>query len=395
MDVTGKVGARPGAGRGRRRSAAVAMTLAVGLVAGGGGVAFAAAAGPSAGAGRGTMLGAGQAGPRSAVPWRRVGPGWVLAEVWHGRYAEAGKPKAAPVSLDLVDPAGGRYQLYRAAATRNPPLLVDWSGDKTRALLQTAAFGGLEEITLASGRVRHLKLAAQASVIGYSRPGGLNLLGWRQTGSRFRLARYSLTGSLAKVLVTGSGASSGVYSDNGTTLAVGAGRGLQLVSNAGGVIRTLPASGTACIPSRWWNSDTILASCAGASARPRLWLVPASGGKSRVLTPQRGSRSPDFGDIGAWRLPSGLYLQAIGPCGTLQIFRQKADGSITLVTIPHTSGNNRLLTAYGSQLLVEAPTECSPTATLLWYNPATRHVRTLFQSGVLGAVPYGRPALVR
>jgi len=34
MDVTGKVGARPGAGRGRRRSAAVAMTLAVGLVAG-------------------------------------------------------------------------------------------------------------------------------------------------------------------------------------------------------------------------------------------------------------------------------------------------------------------------------------------------------------------------
>jgi hypothetical protein len=137
------------------------------------------------------------------------------------------------------------------------------------------------------------------------------------------------------------------------------------------------------------------ASCAGASARSRLWLVPASGGKSRALTPQRGSHSQDFGDIGAWRLPSGLYLQAIGPCGTLQIFRQKADGSITLVTIPHTSGNNRLLTAYGSQLLVEAPTEYSPTAMLLWYNPATRHARTLFQSGVLGAVPYGRPALVR
>lgn len=81
-------------------------------------------------------------------------------------------------------------------------------------------------------------------------------------------------------------------------------RGLQLVSNSGGVIRTLPVAGPACAPSRWWNSS-----------------------------------------------------------------------------------------AYGSQLLVQAPSGCSPTAALLWFDPSTRHVHSLFNSGVLGAVPYGQPTL--
>jgi hypothetical protein len=393
MGVMRKFSARPGSSR-RPAQAAAAAVLAVGLVAAGGGVAFAADAGHRASSGSGTVLGAGRVGPRSAVPWRRVGPGWVLAEYWNGRYADAGKPTAAPASVYLVDPAGGRYQLYRTAATKSPPVLVDWSGDKTRALLETATAGGLEQVTLATGRVsRQLRLAGQASIIGYTRPSGLNLLGWRQVGSRIQLARYSLTGALTKILATGASAGAAVYSDSGTTLAIGADRGLQLVSNSGGVIRTLPVAGTACTPSRWWNSGTILASCVGANAAPRLWLVPASGGRPRALTPQRGARSGDLGDIAAWRLPAGLYLQGLGPCGTVQIFRQHANGSVTLVTVPNTSGNNRVLTAYGSQLLVQAPTGCSPTAALLWFNPSTRHVHTLFNSGVLGAVPYGQPTM--
>jgi hypothetical protein len=360
-------------------------------VAAGGGVASAADAAHLARAGSAAVLGAGQVGPRSAVPWRRVGPGWVLADYWNGRFAEAGKPVAAAATLYLVDPAGGRYQLYRTAVTKSPPRLLDWSGDKGRALLQTAA-GGLQQVTLATGAAsRPFQLAGQADVIGYTRPGGLNLLGSRQAGSRTQLARYSLTGALAKVLTAGPGVGGAVYSGSGTTVAVGANRGLHLVSNAGGVIRTLPASGTACGPSRWWNASTILASCTSASAAPRLWLVPAGGGRARPLTPTRTS-GPDLGDVDAWPLPSGLYLQGLGPCGTVQIFRQRANGSITLVTVPHTAGNNRVLAAYGSQLLVQAPTGCSPTASLQWFNPGTRHVATLFRGGVLGAVPYGQPA---
>jgi hypothetical protein len=392
MGFRGMISGRPG--RRRLAGATAAAAMACGLVAAGGGVSLAAVAGHAGAAGSARALAAGQAGARAAVPWRRVGAGWVLAEYWNGRYAEAGKPVAAPAALYLVDPAGGRYQLYRTAVTKSPPQLIDWSGDKSRALLRTAA-GALEQVTLATGRVsRPFRLAGQADVIGYTRPGGLNLLGSRQAGARTQLARYSLTGALAKVLTAGPGVGGAVYSASGTTLAVGANRGLRLVSNSGGVIRTLPAAGTACGPSRWWNASTILASCTSASAAPRLWLVPAGGGRARALTPARTS-GPDLGDVGAWPLPSGLYLQGLGPCGTVQIFRQRASGSITLVTVPHTAGNNRVLTAHGSQLLVQAPTGCSPTASLQWFNPGTRHVATLFSGGVLGAVPYGQPAAGR
>jgi hypothetical protein len=41
--------------------------------------------------------------------------------------------------------------------------------------------------------------AGQASVIGYTRPSGLNLLALRWFGTREQLARYSLTGALTKI----------------------------------------------------------------------------------------------------------------------------------------------------------------------------------------------------
>jgi TolB protein len=395
MDVAEKIRL----GRGRR--AALAAVLAAGTIAAAGGAAQAAVTAPVTARRPGASLAAGQVAQRAAVPWRRVGPGWVLAEYWPGRFALEGKPKAAAATVYLIDPAGGRYRLYRWAATKQPPSLVDWSGDKTRALLERPA-GGLEQIVLKTGKLTRFSLAGGASAIGYTRPNGTNLLGWRQAGSDARLARYSLTGHLAKVLATGPGDGAAVYSDTGATLAVGGVRGLDLVSNAGGVIRALPVprtSAAGCSPSRWWSSGTILATCvARGAAAPRLWLVPDSGARPKALTPQRGRHSRDLGDIGAWRLRSGLYLQGLGPCGVVQIFRQLANGSARLVTIPHVAGNsNRILTGLGSQLLVQAQTGCPGSESLLWFNPSSRHVRMLLRApgnvvGVLGAVPYGLPA---
>jgi hypothetical protein len=182
---------------------------------------------------------------------------------------------------------------------------------------------------------------------------------------------------------------------------VGGTKGVRLVSNGGGLIRSLPVSGTGavgCTPSRWWNSGTILASCVASGKNAgRLWLVPASGAKPKALTPQRGNRSRDLGDIGAWQVPSGLFLQALGPCGTLQIFRQAKNGSITAVHIPQTKGNNnRLLTAHGKQLLIQAQTECPGSESLLWFNPSTHRDKFLIKTpgtlaGVLAAVPFGQP----
>jgi hypothetical protein len=94
-----------------------------------------------------------------------------------------------------------------------------------------------------------------------------------------------------------------------------------------------------------------------------------------------------------WQLRSGLYLQAAGPCGVLQIFRQARSGSIKLVTVPHTNGDNRVLTARGSRLLIQAPTDCTGSVSLLWYDPGTRAEQWLIRPpanviGVTIAIPF-------
>jgi hypothetical protein len=392
MVSTGK--ARWGAGV----RAALGAALAIGLAGGGATAALAAehnghASGAVAGVG--DELTAAHVGTASAVPWRRVGPGWELTEIWRGFTGEGHPLRKAPVSLDLVDPAGGRYVMHRWPATKNPPALLDWSGDKARALLSTGG-RGLEQIQLTSGGISRFQVPAGVHVIGYTRPGGLALLGWRQAGGRERLARYTWTGRLERVLAAGASDGSAVYSPSGSTLAAAGRTGVQLVSNAGGVIRTLavPRTGAAgCYPARWWNTGTILASClAGNSGRGRLWLVPASGARPTPLTPQRGTHSRDFGDLDAWRLRSGLYLQSLGACGTLQVFRQAANGSVRLVTVPHTAGNNQVVTASGSRLLIQAPDGCGAGDSLLWFNPASHHEQWLFRGGVTGVVPFGEPA---
>jgi TolB protein len=375
---------------------AVALTAALAI---GGAGAAAAASRPGAASGR-TELAAGQVGSRSGVPWRHVGPGWVLAQYWPGRAAFEGRPVAAAATLYLIDPAGGRYRIYRWPATTSPPVLVDWSGDKSRALLQSESGTRLEQVVLATGHVRDFRLAAGAEAIGYTRPRGRGLLGWQQVGSRVRLARYSLTGHLGQILITGSGDYTAVYSPGGAALAVAGASGLQLVGSNGGTIRILAVPGTGpggCLPARWWNPATILASCdAGDSSRGRLWLVPASGARPAPLTPQRGARSRDPGDVGAWRLPGGLYLRALGSAGRWSVFRQAPDGRVTPVAVPGTAGDNSILTARGSRLLLSAASLCYPGTSLLWFSPSAHREQVLLKpprgrTGVLGAVPYGLP----
>lgn len=393
MGVSGEIGWRRGGSR------ILTVLLAAGLAAGGSGVA-AASGGHAADQGRRVVLGAGQTGTRAQVPWRRVGAGWVLSVYWPGRYAYAGRPVAAAATLYLLDPAGGRYRLFRWAATRNPPVLMDWSGDKSRALLISAKGQDWQQVVLATGKLSRIGVPAAAQLIGYTRPRGDGLLGWQQAGSRARLATYRLTGALDRVLAVGPDDDTAVFSPSGAAVAVAGAWGVQLVSGRGGVIRALPVPGTGpdgCVPSRWWNSATILASCyARGTSRGRLWLVPASGARPRPLTPQRGPRSRDPGDVGAWRLPAGLYLQAVASSGAGRIFRQASGGTARPVTVRRTAGNNWVLAARGPRLLISAETPCYASASLLWLDPATGREQFLLtapggRAGVVGSVPYGQP----
>ncbi|HWM99678.1 MAG TPA: hypothetical protein VNO54_21765, partial [Streptosporangiaceae bacterium] len=273
--------------------------------------------------------------------------------------------------------------------------LVAWSPDGKRALFQVfSGQGRAEQLTLATGQMTTFVMQGNATPIGYTTPRGLNILASRPSGNGFVEGRYSLSGRLLKSL----GSRGVLYTPSGTEFAAGASHGLKLVSNRGPLIKQLPVPGTAantCGPVRWWDSGTILASCAPpAGAGSRLWLVPVSGARPKALTPPRNpARSPDLGDLDAWQLSSGLYLQAAGPCGVLHIYRQAPGGSIKLITVPHTNGDNRVLTARGSRLLVQAPTDCTGSVSLLWYDPGTRAEQWLIRApgkvlGVANAVPF-------
>jgi hypothetical protein len=354
----------------------------------------AARSGAQAAAQAGVQAAAGWSGTaRASVPWSRVGPGWVLAQYTSAKRGS----ESGPEELYLLSPSGTRYQLASWPNWRTAPDLLAWSPDGRRALFQVfSGKGGTELLTLATGQVSTFVMPDAASPIGFTTPRGLNIIGGQVSGNGTSLARYSLSGRLLQRL--GYSADGQVlYAPSGTEFVTATSNGLKLVSNGGTLIRDLPIPGTSansCNPVRWWNSGTILASCpAPDSAISRLWLVPASGARPTALTPQRRESSGDLGDLDAWPLSSGLYLQSAGPCGVLQIFKQASNGSITLVKVPNTEGDNHVLTALGSSLLIQAPTSCEGSNSLLWFDPGTGAEQWLIRApanafGVSAAVPF-------
>lgn len=338
---------------------------------------------------------------RAAVPWRQVGPGWALAIRWPGRFGSPGKPQAAVPVLYLYNPVGHRYRLFRWPMTKRPPVLLDWSGDKTRALVQTG-LGALEQVSLATGRVNRIRLPLQVQPIGYTRPTGQEVLTFQSVGrdlGHFRLARYGLDGRLAKVLTSVADGTTTVYSSSGAVLAVNAPHGIWMVSNNGGIRRRLhiPGAGAGCMPSRWWNSRTILAYCkATRKSRSRLWLVPAHGAKPRPLTAQYGKNSIDPGDFGAWPARGSIYLNSQARSGRQLIFRRSAGRPLTAVPVPHVPKGDAIVAAHGSRLLILAFDVCGSHSSLLWLNPVTGKEQLLINTrpalaGVLGEVPFGQP----
>ena len=111
------------------------------------------------------VLPAGQTGSRADVPWNQVGAGWSLAEFSTGQPNPSGQyVGGGQMTVYLVDPAGGRYVLFRQPAGESPWRLLAWSGDGTRALFEVDTLpltaSGYEVVTLATGAVSSLTLPA-------------------------------------------------------------------------------------------------------------------------------------------------------------------------------------------------------------------------------------------
>lgn len=347
----------------------------------------------------------------AAGPWSKAGPGWAVIE-----YSASTAPAVTPavkgatiLYLASPPPQTVLYQLYYWPASYHGPAwsLADWSGDRQRVLLRGPSSPGhptrFEQISLVTRKVvSSFALPPTVSVLGYTRPDGLNLLAIRSHGADVQVVRYDLTGKPQVVLATIKGVTSAIDSPDGAAVVIGTGTGLAEVSNTGGSVKRLtpPAAVLGCSPVRWWRTGTVLASCAARTqSLPRLWLFPAGGGKVTALTPQREGHGPDFGDVAAWRLPTGrLYLQAIRSDCSEFIGWQWRNGTLHPVTVPGTAGSNRIVTAFGPRLLVWTNRGCpAGPPSLLWFNPSTNGEVHILRTpatitGVEAVVPFGRPS---
>ena len=213
-------------------------------------------------------------------------------------------------------------------------------------------------------------------------------------GSATTLARYTLTGQPAQVLGTRAyGLSARFTRRTAPSSRSPPTPACSWSATAGRVIRKLPVAAAdptiGCSPARWWNSTTILAECTPrGSYAEQLWLVPASGARPTALTPVRKS-GPDLGDLDAWSLPSGLYLQSAGACGTLELNKQARNGSVAAVPVPGlpAGASVAVVTALGPQLLIHG-LGCQLGGQLAWFNPATKAATWLFKAGAEAVVPY-------
>jgi TolB protein len=344
-----------------------------------------------------TALPAGQQAGAASIPWAQVGPGWLLSEWAPVAPSETSGPARRSV-LYLVDPRGGRYAITTVATLGAS--LVDWSGDGRRALFetQTTTSSVVTVLDLQNGRSNTFRVAGTGPpAVSFTAPDGLGIIasGQETATGPSRVQRFSLEGALEysyPLSFPGAGRVNGdlVYSADGTELVLGTSGGFEVVANTGQPLRYLPMSANAgtCQPARWWAAGVLLASCTRPnSGIPLLWLVPTNGQPPTplTLTPKRGSG--DYGDVDAWSLPSGDYVQVLGACGYIYLGRLGRTERTVPVRVPGiASGKSvHVVGAVNDQLALTASFSCSPgSASLMWFDPATDVVRPLLGPPVNG-----------
>src|SRR5262249_17511519 len=169
----------------------------------------------------------------------------------------------------------------------------------------------------------------------YPRPDGKAVLLHRWNASESRsLERVDLAGNHQQTYPVGQDFRGYLSTPDGTRLVVGAASGLALVGNDGVAGKGVPVAGQKdCAPVRGWDAgSTVALTRCGSSAGSQLWLVPIDGGTPTALTAPNTGKGPDYGDLNAWQLPAGTYLQAAGACGVVYLAKLNGDGTTSPVS---------------------------------------------------------------
>jgi TolB protein len=350
--------------------------------------------------------------PLGAVPWSQVGPGWTLS-LWSpvaaahpGSPPPPGEPtyETSATTVYLLDPAGGRYPVITfppPGQDKSSPELAGWSGDGSRALFYAPSSTPPSAIIvdLHTGKQTTIPVPGRPR---FTRPDGKALLVLEDNGIPPGLARVDLSGKPQLTYPTAGNAFNGEYlsTPDGTRLVLGTATDLVLMGNDGTVGSRLAIPGQShCRPLRWWDGiagTTVLASCDVSTGGSRLWRVPINGGAPQALTaPNTGGNGPDLGDMNAWQLPAGTFVQASGACGSEFLAKLNADGTTSPVSVPEVNKDSsvRVIGVDGAGIDLQAEISCGPGQSLLRYDPAANTSTVLLGppvngGGVIATIPY-------
>jgi TolB protein len=356
---------------------------------------------------------AGAEGSIHDVAWSEVGPGWMLA-MWSdavavapGETPPAGSPPSdSPETLYLVNPAGGRYAITTFPSTQDQPgdNLVDWSGDGSHAVFERVGQGSstaITEVDLHSGTRTTFTVNDTFVSPRFTRPDGKALL---LTTKGNGLERVDLSGKPQLTYPTDklAGTYNGKFlsTPDGTQLVLGTSSGLAMMGNDGTVGKALPLDGTAgCSPVRWWGDGAkiVLATCHSNDQPPQLWQIPVDGQAPTALTaPITYPTSHDNGDVDAWQLPGGTFVQYLGGCGAIYLGKLNPDGTTSKVSVPNVDPYHSIyvIGAHGGNLDLQANVAgCGPAQSLLDYDPVGGTTTVLLGpplngGSVIKAVPF-------
>jgi hypothetical protein len=311
----------------------------------------------------------------SLVPWEEVGEGWALA-LYTASWGH-------PFVLYLLSPQGAIYEAFTWTNLAERPFdLFDWRPDGKAVLVAVGIDGAshpetrLLDLEAGTSRTMASGYVGIEGMASFTRPTGRDVVVRTGDGTTEVVEVRHTDGTLFSTLLTRLRPDDWVreatwlYGLDGTTVVLGDGAGLALVSNAGERIRDLDApAADPCRPLRWWDESTILARCIPAEVIAylpgayygRLWLVPVDGSAATPLTalPDEPVFVGDFGFSGAWERDGEVYANWFGDCGAAGIRLVHPDGATEGFDLdPAANSADQIAGVVGRDLLVRRWLTC-------------------------------------
>ena len=195
------------------------------------------------------------------------------------------------------------------------------------------------------------------------------------------MTRASWSGTTCRGTATGArsapkGTFSALYTPDGTAVITSASKGLEEVSNTGGIVKRLPAatSVVTCFPNRWWSAGTVLAGCYASSTAGCDCGCSMSAQVGPGCSPRRRSRLRRQMVPGNWA--AGFYVQAEVSCPSID--QVSPSNSVHSVRVPGIRSASMVDSA-GPRLLVTGSPRClSASNSLFWFNPSTHALTYVF-----------------